>query len=532
LVQAIHGIAVAAFDRRGLRRPVPAMSQTEAAPEAGRARPLIVIVAAAAAVAAVVAAAAVVTGTMDSTNATLVRMGFDADRAHLIAALVIGAVAAAAAALVTDRATPPTLAGLCVVWALFGSTLVRQTQDALKATGANGSFDLTGWLLTTLALATSGLISGWVGATLILAIRPKLAEAAGNVGAAVLSRRLARAHLRSPIAVVLVAILLAVSVPVFGDMVNYTTDARMLHGAPPKVGLAGGEVAPKAAGTTSTQQPWRSWMPTGGGSIYEADLPAPWKNKSSATERIDIYAPPGYDPQGKLRYPVLYEAPFPYDLWDKSINIGVALDSLIDSGKIPPVIVVFVNDFNFPILDTECADSVDGTQWMDKFISSTVVSYMDSNYLTITKATARATTGFSEGGYCAAILALRHPTVFGTSIPFSAYFFAGEGNPESGRPFAGSPSALAEASPMILASQLTAAERAMLYFIVIAQPSQPLYGTEATEFERLLLAENYQFVGLNAGVPHGWDQVRGELPAALEAWAVHMAAVKVFSNPH
>lgn len=506
------------------------MSQTEAAPEAGRARPLIVIVAAAAAVAAVVAAAAVVTGTMDSTNATLVRMGFDADRAHLIAALVIGAVAAAAAALVTDRATPPTLAGLCVVWALFGSTLVRQTQDALKATGANGSFDLTGWLLTALALATSGLISGWVGATLILAIRPKLAEAAGNVGAAVLSRRLARAHLRSPIAVVLVAILLAVSVPVFGDMVNYTTDARMLHGAPPKVGLAGGEVAPKAAGTTSTQQPWRSWKPSGGGSIYQADLPAPWKNTSSATSRIDIYTPPGYDPASKHRYPVLYEAPFPYDLWDQSMNLGVTLDTLIDEGTIPPSIVVFVNDYNAHFLDSECANSVDGSQWMDTFISSTVVSYVDSNYSTIAKAAARATTGFSEGGYCAAILALRHPTVFGTAIPFSAYYFAGEANANAGLPFSGSPTALADASPMILAARLSPADRAKLYFIVVAQPSQPLYGYEATAFERLLYTENYKFVTIDASIPHGWDQVRDELPSALEAWAKHLVAGKVFQG--
>jgi len=488
-----------------------------------------VAVAAAVVVAGAVAGATVATGTMDSTNATLVRMGFDVDRARLISALIIAGVAAAGGALVTNRATPPALAGLGVLAALFVATFVRQTQDALKATGANGSFDLSGWFLTALALVMSGLLSAWIGAALALTVRPKLAEAGGVVCGAVVNRRLDRAHLQSPFAVALVAILLSVSVPVFGDMVNFTTDARMLDGAAPKVGLAGVET-PKIPGTTPIQRPWQSWRPSGGGEIYEADLPAPWKNASSATERVDVYLPPGYDPQGKRHYPVLYEAPFPYDLWDKSVNIGNALDSLIDSGKIPPTIVVFVNDFNFPILDTECADSVDGTQWMDKFISSTVVSYVDSNYKTIPKPTARATIGFSEGGYCAAILALRHPYVFGTAIPFSAYFFAGEGNPESRRPFAGNSSALAEASPMILASQLTTAERARLYFIVVAQPSQPTYGTEATEFEHLLLAENYQFVSLNADMPHGWDQVRSELPAALEAWAAHMTAVKVFND--
>jgi hypothetical protein len=65
---------------------------------------------------------------------------------------------------------------------------------------------------------------------------------------------------------------------------------------------------------------------------------------------------------------------------------------------------------------------------------------------------------------------------------------------------------------------------------VIAQPSQPLYGYEAADFERLLNAENYQFVSLKADLPHGWDQVRSELPAALEAWATHMTAAKVFQG--
>ena len=468
-----------------------------------RVRPVVVSIAVAAVVAALVTAVTVLSGTIDSANATLVLMGFDTNRAHLIIALLIGGAAAAAAALVTSRTVWPALAGVGVVAALFGYTFVSQTDNALKATGAAGTFDLNGWLLTALALVMSGVISGWAGATLALAIRPTLAQAGATVRDAVRGRRIDGGRLRLPLAVVLVAILLVVSVPVFGDMVNFTTDARMLHGAPPKVGLAGGEPAPKAPGMTTSQRPWRSWQPSGGGSVYTADLPAPWKNGSSATERIDIYTPPGYNPDGKQRYPVVYEAPFPYDLWDKSINIGAVLDSLIDSGKIPPVIAVFLDDLGAPILDTECANSVDGSQWMDTFISSTMVSYVDSNYETIAKATARAITGFSEGGYCAAILALRHPAVFGTAIPFSAYYFAGEGNPESGRPFAGSPTALADASPMILAARLSPADRAKLYFIVIAQPSQPLYGYEAADFERLLNAENYQFVSLKADLPHG-----------------------------
>jgi hypothetical protein len=506
------------------------MSRAETAIGLVRSRP-VVAGAASAIAAAVVVVAALASGAIGSASTTLVLMGFDADRARLITALLIGGVAGAAAALATNRTGPATLAGLGGFAALFGYTFISQTRSALNSNGTNGFFDLNQWALTLLALAMSGVISSWAGATLALAVRPRLVEAGRLVLDAVRTRRLDSAHLRLPVGVLLVLAILIVSVPVFGDMVNYTTDARMLHGAPPRVGLVHEAAPPNGGLMTPGQLPSRSAHPSEGGFVYTADLPAPWSNTSSATERVDIYLPPGYEPDGQKRYPVLYEAPFPYDLWDSSVNIGVVLNTLIDSSAIPPTIVVFVNDYNAPILDTECANSADGSQWMDTFISSTVVSYMDSNYKTIAKAGARATTGLSEGGYCAAILALRHPAVFGTAIPFSAYYFAGEGNASAGLPFGGDQAALSAASPMILAAKLTPAERAELYFIVVAQPSQPLYGYEATAFERLLYTEGYQFVSLNAVLPHGWDQVRQELPRALEAWAAHLAAAGVSGEP-
>jgi enterochelin esterase-like enzyme len=327
--------------------------------------------------------------------------------------------------------------------------------------------------------------------------------------------------------VAVVAILLVVSVPVFGDMTNYTTDSRMLDGGPVAVGVV--RVAAASGGGTGIQspRPWLSYKPSGAGSVETADLPAPWKNTSSATETVDVYTPPGYDPAGHRRYPVLYEAEYPYDLWDTGMNIGVVLDTLIDEGTIPPMIVVFVSDVGAPFVDSECANSTNGVEWMDKFISKTVVSYVDENYLTIAQADARASIGFSEGGYCAAILALRHPTVFATSIPVSGYFWAGDGGSGSALPFAGSASALADASPMIVATHLPAAQRAKLYFIVVADPGQPLYGDEATAFEHLLKVEGYPVVALNSDLPHGWDQLRRELPAALETWAAHLVAAGV-----
>jgi enterochelin esterase-like enzyme len=480
--------------------------------------------------AAVVVVVALVSGTIDSTNTTLVLMGFDTDRAQLIAALLFGGTAGAAAALVTGRIGPPTLAGLGGTGALFGYTFVHQTHQALKASGPSGSFDLGGWVLTVLALSMAGVIASWAGVVLALAVRPWLVESRRVVVDAIRRRRLDARRLRFPLGVIAVALSLAISMPVFGDIVNYTTDSRMLHGGPPPVGLIPQAMQPDGTKALPSERPWLSWLPSGSGSVAEVNLPAPWNEGPATTENIGIYTPPGYNPNGRQRYPVLYEAPFDYSLWDSSINFKVAMDALIDSGAIPPMIVVFINAWRAPIADTECANSVDGRQWMDTFISQTVVSYVDTHYPTIATAAARAVFGFSEGGYCAAILPLRHPTVFGTGIPISGYFWAGEGDANSGLPFAGDRAALAEASPMIAATRLTEDQRAKLYFVVVAKPGQPFFGAEAGEFEHLLSMEGYPHLSLSSDLPHGWDQTRQELPAALEAWASHLVSSGALST--
>jgi enterochelin esterase-like enzyme len=506
-----------------------------------------------AAVAALVVVATVVSGTMDSSNTTLVLMGFDTDRAQLITSLLVGGVAAAAASLVTNRSSQATFFGLIGFAALFGHTFLHETRSALASTGVYGSFDLAGWLLTLLTLIAFGVISGWAGAVLALWLRPGLIEAGSAVRDAVRGRRLDR-QLRRPLTVAVVLVLLIVTVPVFGDMVNYTPDSRMLHGGEPPVGLIPGPVdtsglttgSPSPSGQTAAngasqspsptssllaiKQPWLAWLPSGGGSVTTLAMPAPWTGGKFNIDVVAIYTPPGYNPSGNRHYPVLYEAPFNYNSWNEGGEAKATLDTLIDTGAIPPMLVVFVDATGGPYTDTECANSVDGREWMDTFISQTLVSYVDTHYLTIAQADARALIGFSEGGYCSAILALRHPTVFGTAIPMSGYFWAGEGAATSGLPFKMNAAALAAASPMVVATELPAVERSSLFFIVIAEPSQPFYGAQASGFEQILATWGYPYVVQGAAVPHGWVQVRQKLPTALEAWATHLVRMGVFAS--
>lgn len=502
--------------------------------------------------AAIVLLAAVVSGSMDGSNTTLVIMGFDPDRAQLITSLIIGAVVAAAVAFATGRFGLATGLGFAGAAALFGGTFVAETGGALGARGVDGAFDLGGWLLTLAALLVSGCVAAWASAALASTARPSILRALAVLGEATSQRRVERGKLRYPAGVAAILAVLLVTVPVFGDLVNFAPDSLMRRGAAPQVVAAATatptdppaspsatpaespsatDPASPSPSPTANPQPWLDWKPTGAGQVTTTTMPAPWKGGSANAVNLTIYTPPAYDSGGSpSRYPVLYEAPTGYRLWDDATNVKTALDTLIDSGAMPATIVVFIDSLGGPFPDTECANSYDHREWYDTFVSQTVVGWVDGHYRTIATQSARAVAGMSEGGYCAAILALHHPDVFGTSISFSGYYQAGAVGSVSAAPFGGNKALLAADSPTVVAPQLTAATRAQLYFIIIAKPDQPTYGPDAAAFEKILKANGYPFLGVASTEPHGWPQVRAYFPGAVEAWATHEVATGAFGG--
>jgi S-formylglutathione hydrolase FrmB len=487
----------------------------------------------------------VVFGAMDASNTTLIIMGFDPDRAQLITSLLVGAVAAAAATLITGRFGLAAILGFIAALLLFAGTFTAETAGALQATGVDGAFDLGGWLVTLLALVMAGLTSGWAGAALAATARPAALPALVVIRQAISQRRIDPRAMRRPLALVLVLVLLVVAVPAFGDLVNYAPDSLMRRGAAPVAvqtaapadspsagphaqAGASSSASPSPRPTVDPSRPWLAWLPSGNGVIKTVYLAAPWTGGKGTTVDVTVYTPPGYDPNGSRRYPVIYEAPTGYRLWDGATNARTALDTLIDSGAIPATIVVFIDSIGGPYPDTECADSFDHRQWYDTFASKTVVAWTDAHFLTIAEQRARAIMGMSEGGYCAAILLLRHPDVFGTSISFSGYYEAGGGGTVSTAPFGTSKTSLAAASPTIVAGQLDMATRAKLYLILIDKPGQPGFGAQAAEFARILAADGYAYDSIIATDPHGWPQVRDYFPRAVEALAARELNAGVF----
>ena len=297
------------------------------------------------------------------------------------------------------------------------------------------------------------------------------------------------------------------------------------HVTPP---LAWSPMAVTTAMSKAT--PWKAWKPTTPGTVTAFALPAPWVGGTAHSITASVYLPGGYATSNRA-YPVIYEVPFSFRSWDRYIGTKALLDAQMMSGAIPASVVVFVYPANSPYHDTECATSADGRLQLDTFFSSTLVQAIDARYRTIPTAAARSVMGFSQGGFCAAMLALRHPDVFATALSISGYYQAGivsSQTPWAWRVFGGNPAVESAYSPLRLVGQLTAAQRAAMLLVLEANPEQPFYGPQ---YEAMIAAAHRAGVSVLTepmAMRHSWVAVKAAMPQMLGALAAHEAGLGVF----
>jgi len=125
-----------------------------------------------------------------------------------------------------------------------------------------------------------------------------------------------------------------------------------------------------------------------------------------------VYAPAAYDDPA-VRLPVLY--------WLHGTGGGIAgiaplarhVDAAIAAGRMPPLLVVFVNGLPGRLW----ADAKDGSAPVETVFIEELIPEVDRGYRTIATREGRILEGFSMGGYGAARLGFRHPDRFaGISI--------------------------------------------------------------------------------------------------------------------
>lgn len=523
------------------------------------------------------------TGTFRGSVDALVIMGFDTDRAMLITALIAGALAAVLVAACGGHSAVAVLASIGATTAVFGKTFLRETRTAMASSGAAGVFDPLGWLGSVVTLVVAAVIVGWAAAMLTAIATRFVVTAAHDARASLRARPISAAGLIRPAIVVAILALLVATLPMFGDMVNYTPDAHMRSWGIPVAGLADGGSGPGpstgsqtssspasespsvgspipvtgapsivadpghlptdltagpvagsliTANAVATGRPWAASVPTGPGQVTRIDLPAPWTHGSASVAIVDVYLPPGYD-TSRTRYPVLYEAPYAMPAWDTGVGIRSMLDHLIDSGAIPPMVVVFASEFGGPYRDGECTDSLDKREQFDSYVAKQLVSYVDTHYRSIAAPAARTLFGDSQGGYCSVALWSHHPDVFDSAISFSGYFVSGVMSPQTRNaalPFGNNAAYEAAQSPMDIVPQMPTGVRDRSFVVLSAGYDQSLFASQLRTFAAVLDQARVPMAILPSRFGHSWQTPRDLLPTVLELIAGRMVKLGVFGS--
>jgi enterochelin esterase family protein len=136
-----------------------------------------------------------------------------------------------------------------------------------------------------------------------------------------------------------------------------------------------------------------------------------------ATRPLALYTPPGYDPEGSARYPVIYvlhgytgdvAALVAARPWET--NVVQWVDRLVMEGAMPPTLLAVVDGFT----------RLGGSQYMDSihngdyatYVVRDVVTHVDRTYRTVAEEGGRAVVGKSSGGYGSMHLTMTRPGVF------------------------------------------------------------------------------------------------------------------------
>lgn len=146
-----------------------------------------------------------------------------------------------------------------------------------------------------------------------------------------------------------------------------------------------------------------------------------------------------------------------------------------------------------------------------------LVQYVDSNYRTLARRESRAIAGISMGGFGSALIALRHPDLFGTAGPLSAPLASAraDGADASSRLIFGAPGTDERKArdPLTLAAQI-APEQAPYFYVACGLDDSLL--SASREFAKVLESRALPHRYVEVPGNHSWNVWDAQLRAFLD----------------
>jgi enterochelin esterase-like enzyme len=159
------------------------------------------------------------------------------------------------------------------------------------------------------------------------------------------------------------------------------------------------------------------------GFALETTLPGP---QSRISRQGVVYLPPQYfqRPYAGQRFPVIeliHGSPGSPGDYEGRLKISGMLRKLISTHKAKPVVLVMPDANGGIDRSTQCLNTVRGEQ-DETYLAVDVPDAVAGRLRVERPGPAWGIAGFSEGGFCAANLALRHPDRYGAAASLSGYF--------------------------------------------------------------------------------------------------------------
>jgi enterochelin esterase-like enzyme len=235
---------------------------------------------------------------------------------------------------------------------------------------------------------------------------------------------------------------------------------------------------------------------------------------------VDVYLPPRYEADGRLRYPVLYLLhgfPGRPAAFLQTVRLGVVEDILLQRRRVRPFILVMPFGSTGTFTDKEWANGVRPGQGWETFVARDLVRAVDARFPTIRSGSGRALAGLSEGGYGALNIGLHHPGEFKVLESWSGY----ERADDLRSIFGGNRELLRENSPLVTLRQAAARLRRDHTYVWAYSGTTDSFRTQNAAF-----ADELE----HAGIPHRFRLLRGGHTWAI--WRAQAANALLAASRH
>jgi S-formylglutathione hydrolase FrmB len=136
-----------------------------------------------------------------------------------------------------------------------------------------------------------------------------------------------------------------------------------------------------------------------------------------AERPVVVYTPPGYDPHGSRRYPVLYclhgytgDAAALIGARPWETNVVQWMDRLVSQHRMPAALLVLVDGFT-RLGGSQYVNSIHNGDY-STYVVRDVIGHVDEAYRTVAREGGRAVFGKSSGGFGSLYLSMQYPGVF------------------------------------------------------------------------------------------------------------------------